>query len=190
MSESKQYRGYTVTETIHGDVVALEQRPMLKFDEGKAYVELSLLDGFGVDCAGVAAVVAGENFGELVIRGELCDLITDYIDRRTWCHNPLTLDAKQRPGLVALRDWLQEMVGRIDAVRFVEKLVSLDQLDLTVRTRKVLAEFGITTPELLLQTPPAVLVRLPSLGRKSCAEIQEKLKPFGFDMEFPEGDEQ
>ena len=123
--------------------------------------------------------------------------ITDY-DKLTldvWTNG--TIDADEAVSLASkiLTEYLSEFVKLTDHVNDVEILVTkddgkkekimeitIDELDLSVRSYNCLKRAGINTIEELIQKDEEEMMKVRNLGRKSLEEVQQKLAALGLSL--------
>lgn len=110
--------GFRLSRRGPWETVSFSERPVLYIEEGAATIStgFTCLD---VDTDALRAALASDAFEEVEIRGELSDLVTDYIARHAYCDG--SVDPAQRDNLNVLKAWLKEMVVAIDAVRYAEQ---------------------------------------------------------------------
>ena len=108
-----------------------------------------------------------------------------------------TIDADEAVSLASkiLTEYLSEFVKLTDHVNDVEILVTkddgkkekimeitIDELDLSVRSYNCLKRAGINTIEELIQKDEEEMMKVRNLGRKSLEEVQQKLAALGLSL--------
>ena len=87
-----------------------------------------------------------------------------------------------------LVDWSSfgmEIIGRVhDGEKALE--MSIDELELSVRSYNCLKRAGINTVEELCNKTPEEMMKVRNLGRKSLEEVLEKLKELGLKLNSSE----
>ena len=66
--------------------------------------------------------------------------------------------------------------------------MTIDELELSVRSFNCLKRAGINTVEELIKKTPEEMMKVRNLGRKSFDEVQEKLKQYGLDLNQGSGE--
>ena len=127
--------------------------------------------------------------------------ITDY-DRLTleiWTNGTVAPDEAASMAAKILTDHLALFVNLTDKAGGVDLMVekeddakskllemSIDELDLSVRSYNCLKRAGINTIGELVEKTPEDMMRVRNLGKKSLEEVEEKLAALGLSLKQPE----
>ncbi|PZN13369.1 MAG: DNA-directed RNA polymerase subunit alpha [Bacillota bacterium] len=127
--------------------------------------------------------------------------ITDY-DRLTleiWTNGTVAPDEAASLAAKILTDHLALFVNLTDKAKDVDLMVqkedeaknkllemSIDELDLSVRSYNCLKRAGINTIGELVEKTPEDMMKVRNLGKKSLEEVEEKLAALGLSLKQPE----
>lgn len=128
-------------------------------------------------------------------------MMTDF-DRLTlevWSNGSITPEEATSLAAKILSEHLRLFIGLTDNVSNVEIMVekeeeakdkilemTIEELDLSVRSYNCLKRAGINTVEELIQRTEEDMMKVRNLGRKSLEEVENKLKELGLGFRTPE----
>ena len=127
--------------------------------------------------------------------------ITDYdkLELEVWTNGTMSADEATSLGAKILMEHLNLFVGLTDRVNDVEIMVekeeepkgkalemTVEELDLSVRSYNCLKRAGINTVEELTQKTEEDMMKVRNLGKKSLEEVQKKLAELGLSLKKSE----
>jgi DNA-directed RNA polymerase subunit alpha len=127
--------------------------------------------------------------------------ITDYdkLELEVWTNGTMSADEATSLGAKILMEHLNLFVGLTDKVNDVEIMVekeeepkgkalemTVEELDLSVRSYNCLKRAGINTVEELTQKTEEDMMKVRNLGKKSLEEVQKKLAELGLSLKKSE----
>lgn len=127
--------------------------------------------------------------------------ITDYdkLEFEVWTNGTMSADEATSLGAKILMEHLNLFVGLTDRVNDVEIMVekeeepkgkalemTVEELDLSVRSYNCLKRAGINTVEELTQKTEEDMMKVRNLGKKSLEEVQKKLAELGLSLKKSE----
>lgn len=127
--------------------------------------------------------------------------ITDYdkLELEVWTNGTMSADEAISLGAKILMEHLNLFVGLTDRVNDVEIMVekeeepkgkalemTVEELDLSVRSYNCLKRAGINTVEELTQKTEEDMMKVRNLGKKSLEEVQKKLAELGLSLKKSE----
>jgi len=127
--------------------------------------------------------------------------ITDYdkLELEVWTNGTMSADEATSLGAKILMEHLNLFIGLTDRVNDVEIMVekeeepkgkalemTVEELDLSVRSYNCLKRAGINTVEELTQKTEEDMMKVRNLGKKSLEEVQKKLAELGLSLKKSE----
>ena len=127
--------------------------------------------------------------------------ITDYdkLELEVWTNGTMSADEATSLGAKILMEHLNLFVGLTDRVNDVEIMIekeeepkgkalemTVEELDLSVRSYNCLKRAGINTVEELTQKTEEDMMKVRNLGKKSLEEVQKKLAELGLSLKKSE----
>jgi DNA-directed RNA polymerase subunit alpha len=172
-------------------------------EDGKLYMELEMIKGRGYNVAernkregqSVGVIPIDSSFTPVekvnfLVENTRVGQITDYdkLTLEVWTNGTMKPEEATSLGAKILTEHLNLFIGLTDHVNNVEIMVekeedkkekvlemTVEELDLSVRSYNCLKRAGINTVDELTQKTEEDLMKVRNLGKKSLEEIQEKL---------------
>lgn len=172
-------------------------------EDGKLYMELEMIKGRGYNVAernkregqSVGVISIDSSFTPVekvnfLVENTRVGQITDYdkLTLEVWTNGTMKPEEATSLGAKILTEHLNLFIGLTDHVNNVEIMVekeedkkekvlemTVEELDLSVRSYNCLKRAGINTVDELTQKTEEDLMKVRNLGKKSLEEIQEKL---------------
>ncbi len=179
-------------------------------ESGKLYIEMEMIKGRGYKAAernkredhSIGVIPIDSSFTPVTkvnftVENTRVGQITDYdkLTLEVWTNGTMTPEEATSLGAKILTEHLNLFVGLTDHVEDVEIMVekeedkkekvlemTVEELDLTVRSYNCLKRAGINTIEELTQKTEEDLLKVRNLGKKSLEEIQSKLSELGLAL--------
>lgn len=179
-------------------------------ESGKLYIEMEMIKGRGYKAAernkredhSIGVIPIDSSFTPVTkvnftVENTRVGQITDYdkLTLEVWTNGTMTPEEATSLGAKILTEHLNLFVGLTDHVEDVEIMVekeedkkekvlemTVEELDLTVRSYNCLKRAGINTVEELTQKTEEDLLKVRNLGKKSLEEIQSKLSELGLAL--------
>ena len=179
-------------------------------ETGKLYIEMEMIKGRGYKVAeknkredhSIGVIPIDSSFTPVTkvnftVENTRVGQITDYdkLTLEVWTNGTMTPQEATSLGAKILTEHLNLFVGLTDHVEDVEIMVekeedkkekvlemTVEELDLTVRSYNCLKRAGINTVEELTQKSEEDLLKVRNLGKKSLEEIQSKLAELGLAL--------
>ncbi len=179
-------------------------------ETGKLYIEMEMIKGRGYKVAeknkredhSIGVIPIDSSFTPVTkvnftVENTRVGQITDYdkLTLEVWTNGTVTPQEATSLGAKILTEHLNLFVGLTDHVEDVEIMVekeedkkekvlemTVEELDLTVRSYNCLKRAGINTVEELTQKSEEDLLKVRNLGKKSLEEIQSKLAELGLAL--------
>lgn len=179
-------------------------------ESGKLYMELEMIKGRGYSVA-EKNKLEGQSIGVIPIDSSFTPVtkvnflventrvgqITDYdkLTLEVWTNGTMTPEEATSLGAKILTEHLNLFIGLTDHVEDVEIMVekeedkkekvlemTVEELDLSVRSYNCLKRAGINTVDELTQKSEEDLMKVRNLGKKSLDEVQKKLAELGLSL--------
>jgi DNA-directed RNA polymerase subunit alpha len=192
------------------EIVNKDQHIATVNEDGKLYIELELIRGRGYSVAeknkkegqpvGVIPVdssftpVSKVNYQVGNTRvGQITDF--DRLELDVWTNGTMSADEATSLGAKILTEHLNLFIGLTDHVNEVEIMVekeedkkekvlemTVEELDLSVRSYNCLKRAAINTVEELTEKTEEDMMKVRNLGKKSLEEVQKKLAELGLSL--------
>mgnify|MGYP002737824238 CR=1 FL=1 len=192
------------------EIVNKDQHIATVNEDGKLYIELELIRGRGYSVAEknkkegqpVGVIPVDSSFTPVSkvnyqVGNTRVGQITDYdrLELDVWTNGTMSADEATSLGAKILTEHLNLFIGLTDHVNEVEIMVekeedkkekvlemTVEELDLSVRSYNCLKRAGINTVEELTEKTEEDMMKVRNLGKKSLAEIKEKLGELGLSL--------
>lgn len=179
-------------------------------EDGKLYMELEMIRGRGYNVAernkregqpiGVIPIDSSftpVNKVNFTVENTRVGQITDYdkLTLEVWTDGTMKPDEATSLGAKILTEHLNLFIGLTDHVNDVEIMVekeedkkekvlemTVEELDLSVRSYNCLKRAGINTVDELIQRTEEDMMKVRNLGRKSLEEVNQKLAALGLSL--------
>lgn len=179
-------------------------------ETGKLYMEMEMIKGRGYNVAeknkreghSIGVIPIDSSFTPVTkvnfsVENTRVGQITDYdkLTLEVWTNGTMTPEEATSLGAKILTEHLNLFIGLTDHVEDVEIMVekeedkkekvlemTVEELDLTVRSYNCLKRAGINTVDELTQKSEEDLMKVRNLGKKSLEEIQKKLAELGLSL--------
>jgi DNA-directed RNA polymerase subunit alpha len=179
-------------------------------EEGKLYMELELEKGRGYVSSEknkkeeqtIGTIPVDSSFTPVTkvnynVKNTRVGQITDYdkLELEVWTNGTMDADEATSLGAKILTEHLNLFIGLTDHVNDVEIMVekeedkkekvlemSVEELDLSVRSYNCLKRAGINTVDELTQKTEEDMMKVRNLGKKSLEEVEKKLEELGFGL--------
>lgn len=179
-------------------------------EDGKLYMELEMIKGRGYNVAEknkregqpVGVIPVDSSFTPVkkvnfLVENTRVGQITDYdkLTLEVWTNGTMKPDEATSLGAKILTEHLNLFIGLTDHVNDVEIMVekeedkkekvlemTVEELDLSVRSYNCLKRAGINTVDELTQRTEEDMMKVRNLGKKSLEEVQRKLSELGLAL--------
>ena len=192
------------------EIVNKDQHIATVNEDGKLYIELELIRGRGYSVAEknkkegqpVGVIPVDSSFTPVSkvnyqVGNTRVGQITDYdrLELDVWTNGTMSADEATSLGAKILTEHLNLFIGLTDHVNEVEIMVekeedkkekvlemTVEELDLSVRSYNCLKRAGINTVEELTEKTEEDMMKVRNLGKKSLEEVQKKLAELGLGL--------
>lgn len=179
-------------------------------ETGKLYIEMEMIKGRGYNVAeknkreghSIGVIPIDSSFTPVTkvnfsVENTRVGQITDYdkLTLEVWTNGTMTPEEATSLGAKILTEHLNLFIGLTDHVEDVEIMVekeedkkekvlemTVEELDLSVRSYNCLKRAGINTVDELTQKTEEDLMKVRNLGKKSLEEVQKKLAELGLSL--------
>lgn len=179
-------------------------------ETGKLYIEMEMIKGRGYNVAeknkreghSIGVIPIDSSFTPVTkvnfsVENTRVGQITDYdkLTLEVWTNGTITPEEATSLGAKILTEHLNLFIGLTDHVEDVEIMVekeedkkekvlemTVEELDLSVRSYNCLKRAGINTVDELTQKTEEDLMKVRNLGKKSLEEVQKKLAELGLSL--------
>jgi DNA-directed RNA polymerase subunit alpha len=192
------------------EIVNKDQHIATVNEDGKLYIELELIRGRGYSVAEknkkegqpVGVIPVDSSFTPVSkvnyqVGNTRVGQITDYdrLELDVWTNGTMSADEATSLGAKILTEHLNLFIGLTDHVNEVEIMVekeedkkekvlemTVEELDLSVRSYNCLKRAAINTVEELTEKTEEDMMKVRNLGKKSLEEVQKKLAELGLSL--------
>jgi len=192
------------------EIVNKDQHIATINEDGKLYIELELIRGRGYSVAEknkkegqpVGVIPVDSSFTPVSkvnyqVGNTRVGQITDYdrLELDVWTNGTMSADEATSLGAKILTEHLNLFIGLTDHVNEVEIMVekeedkkekvlemTVEELDLSVRSYNCLKRAAINTVEELTEKTEEDMMKVRNLGKKSLEEVQKKLAELGLSL--------
>ncbi|MFR4699114.1 MAG: DNA-directed RNA polymerase subunit alpha, partial [Christensenellaceae bacterium] len=168
-------------------------------DSGKGYVlaDKNKTPGMPIGIIPVDSLFTPIKKANFTVSNTRVGQITDYdkLTLEVWTNGLIKADEAVSLASRILSEYLAQFIGLTDHVSDVEIMVTKDdakkekvleitieELDLSVRSYNCLKRAGINTVEELIKKDEEEMMKVRNLGRKSLEEVQQKLAALGLSL--------